>query len=188
MKLALLALLGATLMASRTEIVEGNPSSPVRVVIYEDLQCPDCQKLRALLDEKVLAKYGSRVAFVHRDFPMGKHDWARQAAIAGRWIGEQNPPLAIVFRRELMSEQLHITSATLEPWLREFAVRNHLNANGIIAALSDPRLDALVDQDYQSALARGVNKAPTIIVGGQRFSEIILYDDIARALDIELGH
>jgi protein-disulfide isomerase len=177
-----------SLAATRRDLVEGNPASSVRVVIYEDLQCSDCQKLRTLLDQKLLPKYGARVAFVHRDFPLGKHDWARSAAIAARWIDEQDPDLALVFRRELLSEQDHITPATLNPWLREFAERNKLDPNTLVAALTDRRLVALVDQDYQGGIARGVERTPTVVVGGQKFVETILYEDVARALDIELGH
>jgi len=177
-----------SLAATRRDLVEGNPASSVRVVIYEDLQCSDCQKLRTLLDQKLLPKYGARVAFVHRDFPLGKHDWARSAAIAARWIDEQDPDLALVFRRELLSEQDHITPATLNPWLREFAERNKLDPNAMVASLTDRRLVALVDQDYQGGVARGVERTPTVVVGGQKFVETILYEDVARALDIELGH
>src|SRR5580704_3730178 len=111
------ALVCLNLPAERRELVEGNPASPVKVVIYEDLQCGDCLNFRLLLDGKLLPKYGTRVAFVHRDFPLAKHDWARQAAIAARWVQEQSPALAIVFRREIMSEQGHITAANLKPWI-----------------------------------------------------------------------
>ena len=108
---------------ARPELVEGNPASPVRVLIYEDLQCPDCLTLRNLLDEKLLPRYGSRVAFIHRDFPLGKHDWARPAAVAARWVYQQDPDLGITFRREILSEQDHITAAGLNRWLLEFARR-----------------------------------------------------------------
>jgi protein-disulfide isomerase len=175
------------LSAMRSEVVEGNPSSTVRVVIFEDLQGADCEKLRTLLDTKILPKYGSRVAFVHRDFPLGKHDWARSAAVAARWVYLQNPTLGFTFRREIMSEQDHITVDNLKPWLLEFAARNKLDAAGILASLSDPQLNAQVDQDYQSGVARGISHSPTVIAGGQKIVETILYEDLARAIDIELG-
>ena len=90
----LLLRLAMSLQASRGDIVEGNPASPVRVLIYEDLQCRDCQQFRTLLDEKILPRYGTRVAFVHRDFPLGKHDWARAAADRGRaGFTERNPAI-----------------------------------------------------------------------------------------------
>lgn len=173
--------------AMRSEIVEGNASSPVRVVIYEDLQSADCDKLSNLLDTKILPRYGSRVAFVHRDFPLGKHDWARQAAVAGRWVYAQDSQLGITFRREILAEHDHITAERLKPWLREFASRNHLSEREIVDSLADPRLNAQVDQDYQSGVAKGISHAPTVIVGGQKLTDTILFEDLAKALDIELG-
>jgi protein-disulfide isomerase len=184
----LAALVCPTLPAERRELVEGNPASPVKVVIYEDLQCGDCLNFRQLLDGKLLPKYGTRVAFVHRDFPLAKHDWARPAAIASRWVQDQNPALAIVFRREIMSEQDHITIANLKPWIVEFAVRNDLDPKGMLHSLEDPRLNAMVDQDYQGGVARGLTRTPTVIVGGQKLVETIIYEDVARALDTELAH
>ena len=174
--------------AAKIEIVEGNPNSPVKVMIYEDLQCSDCLTLRTLLDEKLLPKYGKRVAFVHRDFPLAKHDWARPAALAARWVAEQDRAIGIRFRREIMAEQLHLKPETLPHWLRQFAIRNKLDADGIVKATEDPRLIGLLEQDYQAGLARGVAKTPTVYVGNQAFVEIVIYEEIARALDVELGH
>ena len=177
----------AALYGARPEMVEGNPASSVKVIIYEDLQCSDCLTFRTLLDEKLLPRYGLRVAFHHRDVPLPKHEWARPAAIAGRWVYEKNAALGIVFRREIMAEQSHISLSTLKSWLREFARRNKLDQTAIVESLTDPRLLTLIDQDYMAAVARGVSKTPSVYVEGQPFVEIIIYEDIARALDIELG-
>jgi protein-disulfide isomerase len=168
---------------STNDIVEGNPSSTVKVTIYEDLQCDYCQTLRVMLDEKLLPRYGKQVAFIHRDLPLGRHDWARSAAMAARWVYEQSPSLGIVFRRELLDEQQHITAASLKPWVVEFATRNKLSSQGITAALTDQRLGTLVDQDVQAATARGINKIPSVYVYGQSFAGIIVYDDLARLID-----
>src|ERR1700752_2685817 len=110
--LVLAATLTVPASAATSNIVEGNPSSPIKVTIYEDLQCDYCQTLRVMLDEKLLPRYGKQVAFIHRDLPLGRHDWARSAAMVGRWVYEQDPTLGIVFRRELLDEQQHITAAT----------------------------------------------------------------------------
>lgn len=45
------------LFANRFDIAEGNPAGRVRVLIYEDLQCGDCDTLRHLLDDRLLPKY-----------------------------------------------------------------------------------------------------------------------------------
>ncbi len=174
--------------AVRMELVEGNPNSAVKVMIYEDLQCGDCLTLRTLLDEKILPRYGSRVAFVHRDFPLPKHEWARAAALAGRWVSEKDRVLAVRYRRELLAEHLHLKTDSLEHWIRQFAIRNKLDADAMVAAITDPRLTGLLEQDRQAAMARGVTKTPTMFIANQPFVEYILYEEVARALDIELGH
>jgi protein-disulfide isomerase len=190
MKIAAAILLAAVISmqaASRNDVVEGNPGSPVKVIVYEDLQCGDCQTFRTLLDEKILPKYASRVAFIHRDLPLGKHDWARQAAIAGRWVYQQDPKLGITFRREIMSEQEHLTANNLKPWLIEFATRNDLDYKGIVNSLNDPRIVTLVDQDSLGAAARGISHTPTVYVGNQALVETITYEDLARLIDVELA-
>jgi len=169
------------------DIVEGNPFASVKVTIYGDLQCEYCQDLRTMLDEKLLPKYGAQVAFIHRDLPLGKHDWARQAAIAGRWVYQQDPKLGITFRREIMSEQEHLTANNLKPWLIEFATRNDLDYKGIVNSLNDPRIVTLVDQDSLGAAARGISHTPTVYVGNQALVETITYEDLARLIDVELA-
>ncbi len=181
-------LAGGTLAAERIELVEGNPNSRVRATIFSDLQCSDCLRFRQMLDEKIMPRYGQRVAFVHRDFPLPKHEWARAAALAGRWIAEKDRILAFRFQREIMSEQLHLRSDLLEHWLRQFALRTKLNPDEIVAAIMDPRLIALLEQDRQAAMSRKVKKTPTVFVANQAFEETIIYDELAKALDVELGH
>jgi protein-disulfide isomerase len=173
--------------AASTDIMEGNPASSLKVLIYEDLQCSDCATFGHLLDDRILPKYGARVAFIHRDFPLGKHEWARPAAIAARWVYEQDSQLGLTFRREMLSEQNNISLATLKPWLTEFATRNHLDPKALVHSIDDPRLAALVDQDRQGGIARGIAHTPTVFVGGVPFVETIIYEDLARALDSALG-
>lgn len=175
------------LSAAPGGVVEGNPLSPVKVVIYEDLQCGDCANFEVLLEQKILPRYGSKVAFVHRDFPLGKHDWARPAAIASRWVWERNSRAGIAIRRELMAEQNTITTQNLKSWLMEFAARNLLDPKGIIDALDDKRLAAAVDQDLQGGVARGVSRTPTVYIGGEPLVETIVYEDVVRALDAALA-
>jgi protein-disulfide isomerase len=178
---------GVGMAAARHDVVEGNPASAIKVVIYEDLQGGDCLSLRGLLDQKILPKYGSRVAFIHRDLPLGKHDWARRAAIAARWVYQRDPQLGITFRREIMSEQEHISADNLKPWLLEFAGRNGLDPKGMLDSLSDSSVGSLVEQDYLGAVARGISRTPTVYVGNQALVETITYEDLARLIDVELG-
>jgi protein-disulfide isomerase len=181
--LVLMLAAGPRASAARNDVVEGNPASSVKVLIYDDLQCSECARFRVMMDQKLLPKYGAKVAFIHRDFPLGKHDWAGQAAVAARWVNEQSGELGIIIRREILAEQDAITPQNLKQWLIDFAYRNHLDPKGIVAALTDQRLITVVDQDRQAAAARGVNRVPTVFVGGVPFPETIIFDELARAID-----
>ena len=140
------------------------------------------------MDQKILPRYGTKVAFVHRDFPLGKHDWAIQAAVAARWVNEQSGELGIILRREILAEQDAINEQNLKQWLTDFAYRNHLDPKGIVGhALSDQRLGTLVDQERQAAVAQGVSRVPTVFVGGVPFAETVIYEDLAQAIDDALA-
>ena len=172
------------LLGMKPEIVEGNPSSTVRVLIYEDLQCPDCQNLRTLLDTKVLPRYGKRVAFIHRDFPLGKHEWARPAAVAARWvcrrIGAGNHRSG-----EIMAEQDHITIANLRPWLL-WCNAQQAGSESHAQCAERPASDRHGRSGPASRYRARCLAHPTVLVGGEKIVETVLYEDLAQALDGEL--
>ena len=87
----------------------------------------------------------------------------------------------------MLAELNNITSQNIKAWLLEFASRNKLDQKGILDSLNDPRLNALIDQDRQGAVARGVTNTPTVYVGGVSFVETIVYEDLARSLDEALA-
>ena len=183
--LLLLAVPGGAV--SRNDILEGNLSSPVRVIIYEDMQSGRGAQFQQMLEQKLLPKYRDRVLFIHRDFPMGRHDWALEAARAARWVFTQSNQLGVFVRREVIAQQNGITERNVKQWFVDYANRNHLDPKAIVDAMSDRQIAAQVDQDIQGATARGVTTAPSVYVGGQAFVENIIYDDLARAIDEALA-
>jgi len=184
----LLTLLASSLgLSGQQPVVEGLAESKVRVLIYEDLQCPDCAEFRRMMDDKLLPRYANRVAFVHRDFPLAKHAWARQAAIAARYFGERKPELGLAFRRQIMASIEQTTTENFKERIAEFARANGLNPASALAALDDSHLLYLVDRDFQDGVARGVVHTPTVFVNGQAFVEHVSFDEISEALDNALN-
>jgi len=66
----------------------GPAEAPVTVVEFLDYQCPACRQAAPLL-ETTLGQYGSKVRFVHRDFPLDFHAAAVPASRAAHCAGEQ---------------------------------------------------------------------------------------------------
>jgi protein-disulfide isomerase len=168
-------------------LVEGRAGSPVRVIIYEDLQCPDCADFRVMLDQKILPKYGERVEFVHRDFPLAKHAWARRAAIAARYFTEKDPKLGLEYRRHTMATQSETTADNLKDRVAEFARQHGLKAEDALAALDNPRYAELVEKDYQEGVGRGIVHTPTALVNGAPFIETFTFEEISKGIDDALA-
>jgi protein-disulfide isomerase len=168
-------------------LIEGPAQSPVRVLVYEDLQCPDCAVFRTMLDEQLLPRYAATVRFEHRDFPLAKHVWARKAAIAARFFEEAKPGLGLAYRKYAMANLRQITQDNFNERLSQFAKDHGVDTAQAVAALSDARLAALVEQDYQEGVARGIAKTPTVLVNGRPFIETFLFEDVAKAIDEELA-
>ena len=183
----LLATLLAGAAMSGQPLVEGLADSSVRVVIYEDLQCPDCAAFRVMMDEKLLPQFGGKVAFVHRDFPLAKHVWARRAAIAARFFAEKRPETGLAWRRHIMASIRQTTDANFNDRLAEFARSNGIAADEALAALNDSRLAELVEKDYQDGVARGVVKTPTVFVNGQPFIERFPVGEISKGIEAALA-
>ncbi|MGO4879317.1 MAG: DsbA family protein [Bryobacteraceae bacterium] len=167
--------------------VEGLADSSVRAVIYEDLQCPDCADFRRMLDEKILPRYGAKVAFVHRDFPLAKHVWARRAAIAARYFTDGNPALGLAYRRYTMAHQPETNDQNFNLRLAEFAKAHGIDPDAAIAALANAHYAELVEKDYQDGVSRGVVHTPTVFVNGRPFVESFTFEEISKGIDEALA-
>ena len=185
--LTIAALLAAGTLAAQTAPVEGLADSPVRAVIYEDLQCSDCAAFRRMMDEHLLPKYAGKVAFVHRDFPLAKHVWARRAAIAARFFAARNPELGLAYRRFTMATQEATTDANFSLRLADFARAHGVDPQAAVAALSDAHYAALVEKDYQDGVSRGVVHTPTVFVNGKPFIETFTVGEISKGIDDALA-
>jgi protein-disulfide isomerase len=175
------------MFAAEQHLTEGAAASPVRVIIYEDLQCPDCAAFRVMLDKQLLPRYAATVRFEHRDFPLSKHAWARKAAIAARYFEETKPGVGLAFRKYTLGNLSDITADNFDERLAAFAKENRIDPAKALTALSDERLAGLVEKDYQEGLARGVAHTPTVLVNGIPFIETFQFEDVAKTIESQLA-
>jgi protein-disulfide isomerase len=180
-------LAGISTTAAEKHLMEGAARSTVRVLIYEDLQCPDSADFRTMLDQQLLPLYGAAVQFEHRDFPLAKHAWARKAAIAARFFEEVQPGLGVAYRKYALANLRATNLDNFNQRLSEFANDLCVDPAQAVAALADEKLAELVEKDYQEGVARGIARTPTILVNGWPFIETFAFEDVAKAIDAELA-
>ena len=64
---------------SSSDITYGTSDPQVTVIEYSDFQCPYCAEYAKWLTQ-LREKYGDRVQFVYRFYPLSNHEWATLAA------------------------------------------------------------------------------------------------------------
>lgn len=154
----------------------------VAIVVFEDLQCPDCAKAHPQLVE--IAR-SSGVPLLIRDFPLPRHAWAFPAAILARHFAFESPEAAVDFRSFLFANQQQVRPENLRSAAEQFA-----KARGVpLPENVDPngRLQDLVRSDYELGRLIGVEYVPLVLVlgrgqGASRFTEVKDLAQLAEAV------
>src|SRR5579859_4730985 len=76
--------------------------SKVAIVIFEDLQCPDCRNAHPLLME---AKKAYTIPVVVYDFPLPIHNWSYKAALYARYFRTVSAKVEADFREYIFQNQ-----------------------------------------------------------------------------------
>src|SRR5436309_14890091 len=77
----------------------------VAIVVFEDLECPDCARAAPLLEE---AAKTYNIPVVRHDFPLQMHPWSMEAAILARYFDTKSKKMGNEFRDTVFQHQLEI--------------------------------------------------------------------------------
>jgi protein-disulfide isomerase len=183
--LSLLLLLGiaAVAFARDTRALRPPKGARVAIVVFEDLQCPDCARANPLLEE---AARTYKIPLIRYDFPLPMHNWSFQAAIIARYFDTKSQKLGDELRDELFKHQVEITPDNLRAFVEKFA-QEHKTALPFVV---DPKgeLERKVRADYQLGQATGIQHTPTIYVvsnntSGEPFVEVVDRANLYRLID-----
>lgn len=158
--------------------VKGPADAKVTIVEFSDFQCPACKQAHFKLAD-VLEKYGDKIKFVYRDFPlMGKHPDALPAAVAAHCAGDQG-------KYWEMHDSLFKAGSLKEDDFKKYAAEHKLDAEKFSACLKDPARENEVRKDMDDGRAYGVNSTPTFYVNGYLVVGANMAE-ISRLIDREL--
>src|SRR5947209_2594110 len=88
---ALLVALAALSAAQDTaSILKPPKGSKMAIVVFEDLQCPECARAHPVIEEAG-RKY--KIPVVVRDYPLPMHNWSYKAALFARYFDTQSRQL-----------------------------------------------------------------------------------------------
>jgi len=161
--LILLAALGlsASAFAADASALKLPRGAKVAIVMFEDLQCPDCSRAYSMVWETAASH---KVPVVLHDFPLPMHNWALEAAVWARYFDQISVDLGNDFRKFIYANQIQITRDNLLQWAQKFAGENKT----AVPLDKDPdgKFAELVKADFALGQRIGVEHTPTIWVIG----------------------
>ena len=148
-------------LATDASVLKPPPGAKVAIVVFQDLECPECAGVYPLVWEAANAR---KVPVVLHDFPLPRHNWSFEAAVWARYFDSLETGNAIgnEFRRYTYANQKQITRENLQQWVQKFGVEHKVP----IPPASDPdgKLRERVKADFMLGQRIGVEHAPTIWV------------------------
>jgi len=167
--------------ALAASIANGGPSfgpadAKVTVVEFSDFQCPYCSRAATVVDQ-VKEKYGTRVRFVFRQFPLPMHENARGAAEAALAANAQGKFWE--FHDKMFQNQSKLTRDSLEGFAKEAG----LDVAAFKKALDSKTYAAEVDADMKLGESVAVNGTPTMFINGARVANPTSFEAISAQIE-----
>ena len=172
----------------------GKADSKVLVVEYADPQCPGCAQMMPIMNS-IYKKYGDKVAFVYRHYPLSYHQNGRSSAIAVEAAGKQGYFWEMLTK--LFETQSSWQSLSGDNLVNKYVslfkdvAGSKANISQFKSDLKDEKLSAKVDADAQLGKNDGLTGTPMITVNGtevdffssSKGTESIIAEAIDAALD-----
>lgn len=172
----------------------GGLKAPVQIVGFDDLECPYCGKMHAMLFPALQKRYGNQINIVYRDFPLPMHPWAMRAAVDVNCLAAQNGPAywsAV--------DEIHAHGSDFGGPDHSLAKANdQLDQATLAEAKKDglklPEVEACIKKQDDTAVkasmkmgeALDVNSTPIIYINGEKFEGAYPLEDLFRFIDSAL--
>jgi protein-disulfide isomerase len=133
--------------------------SPVALVVFEDLQCPQCARAAPLLAQ---ASQTYKIPLIQHDFPLPMHNWSMNAAIIARYFDTHSKATGNAFRDYIFEHQREIVPDNLRGFAEKFAAEHKVDLPFVV----DPagKLSELVIADRDLGKTINLDHTPTIYV------------------------
>ena len=169
--------------AGDTSVLRPPKGSKVALIVFEDLQCPDCARAAPLLHEAA-QKYN--IPLVQYDFPLPMHNWSFEAAVNARYFDTKSKKMGDEYRLFIFQNQTQITKNNLRGMTERFADDHKVTLPFVV----DPNGEFAnkVRADFQVGQRVGIDHTPTIYVvsdttRGTPFVEVVDRSNLYQLID-----
>jgi protein-disulfide isomerase len=140
--------------------------APVAIVVFEDLQCPQCRRVAPILKE---ASRTYKIPLVRHDFPLPMHNWSYDAAVMARYFDSISKPLGNDFRDYIFENQLEINPQNLRGYAERFASEHKVDFPFVVDPQGKFAGEVNADRDLGKAIK--LEHTPTVFVVSSRHAD-----------------
>src|SRR5215467_10775561 len=154
-----------TFLVSLVSAQDVNPAlrppkgSQIAIVVFEDLQCPQCKRQAPLVEQ---AGKTYKIPVVRHDFPLPMHNWSYDAAVIAHYFDSHSKQLGVEFRDYIFQNQEQIFPTNLRQFADKFAAEHKVELPYVV----DPqgKFAAEVDAERELGKTLQLDHTPTIYV------------------------
>ncbi|MBF0353438.1 MAG: thioredoxin domain-containing protein [SAR324 cluster bacterium] len=139
--------------------VRGNVKGKVMLLEFSDYQCPYCAKVQPTLN-KLVEKYGDRIAFGYQHYPLPFHTEADEAAIAAECAGDQG--LFGEMHEKLFENQRSQQNKDLKSYAKQIKIPK---LKTFETCLDQEKYRSKVNRHLEEGKELGINGTPGFVVG-----------------------
>jgi protein-disulfide isomerase len=137
--------------------------TPVAIVVFEDLQCPQCRRVSPILEQ---ASKTYKIPLIRHDFPLPMHNWSYDAAVMARYFDSISKPLGNEFRDYIFSNQFEIIPQNLRSYAERFASEHKVDFPFVVDPQGKFAAEVNADRDLGKAIK--LEHTPTVYVVSSR--------------------
>lgn len=143
----------------------GAANAKVDFVIFSDFECPYCAKGAEIVNE-IKKRYGKKVKFVFKNFPLPFHKNAKGAAMAALCVNEQKGKAFWKFHDELFENQSKLDLDSLKKMAGDYG----LDQKKFNECLDSNKYSMAIENDLKQGKDLGIRSTPTFFINGKMIS------------------
>lgn len=170
----------------------GSDDAPVTLVMYEDYECPFCQRFEQQALSQIVSNYvdSGQVKIVWKDFPLTRiHPWAQPAAETMECVyREAGDDVFWPVKNKIFANQNALSTSNVQQQIIDWAAQEGASKAAIQSCLENEDPGQAVSDDMQEGRNLGVSGTPTVIVAGQKIVGAQPYSAFQQVIDSALGN
>jgi protein-disulfide isomerase len=169
-----------TVPVDKSDHIEGALNARITLVEYGDYECPYCAMAYPVV-QALRKKYGDRLAFVYRNFPLVEmHEHAMHAAQAAELAGAQDRFWPM--HDEISTHARALSDDDLTGYAKELGVTGNLRE-----VFSAGTYVEEIQAQRRGGEASGVQGTPSFFINGALYDNEVSLAALSAAIDAALG-